>query len=346
MTAYYNEPDRFKAEWLRDLMKENAIAPGIVDERKIEDVQPSDLEGFTQCHFFAGIGIWSYSLRLAGWPDDRPVWTGSCPCQSFSTAGKQKGTDDARHLWPFWDALIAERRPPVIFGEQVEAAIHHGWLDIVQTDLERKGYTVGPLVLPAAGFGAPHIRSRLWFVAHAGHGNERDGFQLGGAESQDQGGEEKRERFRLDLGDGVYADLLDDPQREGLEGQPRHEHCGGGQPHEARPASEAGLPDGPGPCNGFWRDAEWLPCRDGRWRPVESCPVEMVDGAAEGLGLVRLESYPGGPHEEARVIYAPLIQKGKARRGRLHGYGDGIVAPVAAAFIGAYMNYEQERLIP
>ncbi len=73
--AYYNEIDPFAAQWLRNLIAAGHIAPGEVDERSIEDVTPDDLRGFTQCHFFSGIGVWSHSLRLAGWPDDRPVWT-------------------------------------------------------------------------------------------------------------------------------------------------------------------------------------------------------------------------------------------------------------------------------
>src|ERR1051326_2487914 len=134
--AYYSENDPFAAAWLRELIKENLIAPGQVDERSIEEVKPDDLRGFTQCHFFAGIGVWSYSLRLAGWPDDRPVWTGSCPCPSFSAAGKGEGFEDPRHLWPCWFGLIRESRPATIFGEQTDQAIGFGWLDLVQTDLE------------------------------------------------------------------------------------------------------------------------------------------------------------------------------------------------------------------
>lgn len=162
---YYNEHDKYAAAWLRELIKGNLIAEGEVDERSITDVQPNDLVGFIQCHFFAGIGGWSYALRLAGWPDDRPVWTGSCPCQPFSSAGKGKGTADERHLWPAWFRLIRECLPPVVFGEQVEAAVRHSWLDGVFTDLETEGYACGAAVLGAHSIGAPHIRQRLWWVA-------------------------------------------------------------------------------------------------------------------------------------------------------------------------------------
>src|SRR5690606_14460006 len=161
----YNEFDPFAAAWLRELIKDGHIAPGEVDERDIRDVSPDDLRGFTQCHFFAVIGGWSLALRLAGWPDDRPVWTGSCPCQPFSTAGRGKGADDDRHLWPAFHRLIRECRPPVVFGEQVDAAIRYGWVDLVQADLEMDGYAVGWADLPAACVGAPHRRQRLWFVA-------------------------------------------------------------------------------------------------------------------------------------------------------------------------------------
>ena len=98
--AYYNEFNPYAAQWLRNLIDAGLIAPGDVDNRSIEDVTPADLLGYTQCHFFAGIGVWSAALRGAGWADDRPVWTGSCPCQPFSSAGKGAGFADERHLWP------------------------------------------------------------------------------------------------------------------------------------------------------------------------------------------------------------------------------------------------------
>lgn len=164
--AYYNEHDPFAAEWLRRLILFGHIAEGDVDERSIEDVNPDDLKGYDQCHFFAGIGVWSHALRSAGWCDDRPVWTGSCPCQPFSAAGKGGGTADERHLWPAFFHLIGERRPGVVFGEQVASKDGLGWLDLVQADMEGAGYAFGANDLCAAGFGAPHIRQRLFFVAN------------------------------------------------------------------------------------------------------------------------------------------------------------------------------------
>jgi DNA (cytosine-5)-methyltransferase 1 len=175
--AYYNENDEDKAAWLRELIHEGVVASGEVDTRSIAEVWPEDLTGFSQHHFFAGIGVWSYALRLAGWPDDRPVWTGSCPCPSFSSAGKGGGFDDPRHLWPDWARLIRKCRPATIFGEQADDAIGYGWLDLVQTDMERENYAVGKAVLGACSVGAPHIRQRLYFVAHAEHAERRPELQ-------------------------------------------------------------------------------------------------------------------------------------------------------------------------
>lgn len=167
MGAYYNEIDPFAAQWLRNLIDAGHIAPGVVDTRSIEEVTANDLKGFTQCHFFAGIGVWSYALRRAGWPDDRPVWTGSCPCQPFSACGKRQGFDDPRHHWPSWVHLIKECAPHVVFGEQVASKDGLAWLDAVQADLENADYAFAGFDLCAAGFGAPHIRQRLFWVADA-----------------------------------------------------------------------------------------------------------------------------------------------------------------------------------
>jgi DNA (cytosine-5)-methyltransferase 1 len=164
---YYNEIEPAAVIWLKELINAGLIPAGDVDDRSIEDVRPADIRGYDQCHFFCGIAGWVHALDLAGWPRDRPVWTGSPPCQPFSAAGKGLGFADERDLQPAWHHLIAQCKPPVVFGEQVEGAVRKGWLDRIASDMEGIGYAFGTAVLQASGVNAPHKRDRLWFVADA-----------------------------------------------------------------------------------------------------------------------------------------------------------------------------------
>ena len=320
MTAYYNEHDPKAAAWLRELIARGHIAPGVVDERSIEDITADDLAGFVQCHFFAGIGVWSYALRLAGWPDDRPVWTGSCPCQPFSTAGEGGGFDDERHLWPAWFWLIEQCRPRVVFGEQVSSKDGLGWLDLVSSDMEGAGYAIGALDSCAAGVGAPHIRQRLYFGAE----------RLADADSEDKvwrgvfgPGEGDGESIRAARERGGTARGWRDgfTDRGKLGGLADADDASKGvvgdsgvclavwEKRNARTGLRSGgcddRHDRPGPINGFWRASDWLRCRDDRWRPVEPGTFPLAHGVA-------------------------------ARVGRLRGYGNGLVAPHAATFITSF----------
>lgn len=164
---YYNEIDPFCAQWLQNLMDADVIPRGDIDTRSIEDVTPNDVRGYTQCHFFAGIAGWVHALDLAGFPRDRPLWTGSCPCQPFSAAGKGAGFEDERHLWPAWQHLIAQCRPSAIFGEQVAAKAADDWIDLVQADLEGLGYAFGCEAFPAASVGAQFNGDRAYWHAEA-----------------------------------------------------------------------------------------------------------------------------------------------------------------------------------
>ena len=184
MSAYYNENDPYAAQWLRNLIKAGHIADGEVDERSIKDIKPDDLQGFVQVHFFAGIGGWSHALRLAGWPDDRAVWTGSCPCQPFSAAGKRQGKSDERHLWLEFFNLIKASRPPVIMGEQVAGSAGYGWLDGVQDDLEGEGYATGAVDIPACAVDAPHIRQRIFWISAYSLCLRGEGYSKTGCASQ------------------------------------------------------------------------------------------------------------------------------------------------------------------
>jgi DNA (cytosine-5)-methyltransferase 1 len=165
MANYYNEFEPYAADWLRNLIKAGHIPDGEVDTRSIVDVQPYDLRGFTQWHFFAGISGWSRALRIAQWPEDRSIASASLPCQPFSNAGKQKGKDDERHLWPVFFRLVTECRFPTIIGEQTASKLGREWLSGVRSDLEGVGYVVGAADLCAASIKAPHIRQRLFWVA-------------------------------------------------------------------------------------------------------------------------------------------------------------------------------------
>lgn len=504
MAAYYSEKDPFSAAWLRVLIEKNIIAPGEVDERDIKLVTAEDLRGFVQCHFFAGIGVWSYALRQAGWPDDFPVWTGSCPCQPFSISGRKQGFDDERHLWPNWFDLIKQCRPAIIFGEQVGNAIGKGlqkvqgsegyigfreqweermaldlqnmyagespeeqesgseiwdrlstqascpgldssrenesreekasvrsgsahlgnpgkdrsgdvrsdwseirsgsrqdlgqpvtgsnnsterihlfeyssgmpcgeqrdgrlgraencghvhgnigeaqecfqrliegacgkieaddretWLGLVRSDLGRINYTFGACSTPAAGFGAPHRRQRLYWVGEsnsAGWESRRKTFQamghgrsaitaggidgLADAEHSERRPEHKKHRDahgRNGFGRRSPTGIVG---ADGLHSQARLEgHVGDGN-NGNEPGRLDQIPPGSIAAasfvNGFWRNAEWVPCSDGKARPIE----------------------PG---------VKPLAYGASGRVGRLRGYGNALVAAQAQAFIEAYI---------
>jgi DNA (cytosine-5)-methyltransferase 1 len=277
--AYYNEIDPKAAATLRQLIKHGYIAPGDVDERSIEDVLPRELAGYTQCHFFAGFGIWSYALRLAGWADDVPVWTGSCPCQPFSAAGKACGFADERHLWPAFFHLIQHGKRPNIplYGEQVASPDALAWLDLVQTDLEAEGHTVRTFDLCAAGFGAPIIRQRLFWMACTP--SVRYKLRLGRASyARPEPTWGELERLRASIGmafpngrDGSNRDL----QRSGKYGLKSEDSC----------TSIYG--EGAAPTNGFWRVADWLLCRDERWRPVEPGTFPLAHGYPSRMGILR-----------------------------------------------------------
>ncbi|TGB34855.1 DNA cytosine methyltransferase [Burkholderia thailandensis] len=367
--AYYNEHDPVAAAWLRNLIAAGHIALGDVDERDIRDVHPDDLRGYAQCHFFAGVGVWSYALRRAGWPDDRPVWTGSCPCQPFSAAGKGLGFDDERHLWPAWYWLIGERRPAIILGEQVASSAVDPWIDLVQADVEALDYAYGCVPFPSAGVGAPHIRDRAYWMAYTnrqrGRWNARTVHRAKASFDRsrlEDGREPHRPR------DGGSTGRLADANRgecgrlaivRGLErdGQDAGRPQGGGESescgairgladtHDDRRSPQAsgailddeyhaesccsaaeGQPD-TGPTNGFWRDADWLLCRDGKWRPVEPGTFPLVDGSAGRMGRVRAD-------QERLSALLPRKDQG-SRQGRLRGYGNAINAEAAVAWIEA-----------
>lgn len=318
---YYNEIDPVAAQWLRNLIEAGHLPQGVVDERSIVDVKPNELTGFRQCHFFAGIGVWAYALERAGWPHEQRVWTGSCPCQPFSAAGAGAGFSDERHLWPHFHWLIHQCRPPIVFGEQVASKIALDWLDHVLADLEGTGYSAGAADLCAAGVGAPHIRQRLYWLGHANDAGLEGlwrGYQapvgrfgqVRSAPSASQlGGMADTGDQRLDgrpvcVREGGSGRVEEDVHEAGRSGG-----AAGGAGHSAEAGNGRALQTTPrpGPTNGFWADADWLFCRDGKWRPVE----------------------PGT---------SPLAARSPGRVGRLRAYGNAINSACAEEFVQATME--------
>jgi len=165
VSAYYNENDKGAVEWLHNLMRRNLIPSGEIDERSIVDVQPADVRGYRHVHLFAGIGGWAYAASLARWPRETELWTASCPCQPFSSAGHKRGRNDPRHLWPHVARLVAANRPAYLVGEQTSSALGYAWFDEVAADLEASRYACRAVDIPALSVGAPHRRQRLWWVA-------------------------------------------------------------------------------------------------------------------------------------------------------------------------------------
>lgn len=339
--AYYNEHDEFAAQWLRNLIAAGHIAPGEVDERSIEDVSPLDLHGFSQAHFFAGIGIWSLALKRSGWADDRAVWTGSCPCQPFSAAGKRAGVADERHLWPALYHLISVCRPDVVLGEQVASPDGLAWLEGLQADMEAAGYAVGAVDTCAAGFASQsgsegfHIRQRLyWGARRLAHADGVDGERGARAWAGSREAPGARAHTGLTVAGSLGVGGLGHAESDGRERRPND----GDQGRRKRPLGQTGQVGGmadsdqqvqsgrgilrPGKgvgaragtalerLEGLRADSDgvdWLPCRDGKSRPVESGTF-------------------------------PLAHEDTARVGRLRAYGNALDAAQAEGFVRAWME--------
>ena len=316
-------------------MDQGLIMAGKIDNRSIHDVTPDELRGYTRVGFFSGIAGWDLALQLAGWPEDKPVWHGSCPCQPFSTAGKGLAQADERHLWPVFFNLIKECRPEYVFGEQVASAIGKGWLDGISTDLGEEGYTCGSAVLGAHSVGSPHIRQRLYWVAHT--------TQRGsGAFNR-----EPEENVRQEIPPGGH-------------GIPRRlAHSDSGQCKELRPSRDipGEQPIQPTSC-GSASDRMADPEGEGRlrnWGIVERGDDEfqwhqerkrqLCESEPQGLRATHWNNYTIIPCRDGKTrriptepAFFPLAHGIPARVVRLRGYGNAIVPQAAAEFIQAFQE--------
>ncbi len=381
---YYNDNDSFACEWLMSLALAGELPKGAFDRGPIQNVRSSSVSHYTQCHFFAGIGGWPLALRLAGWPEDRPVWTGSCPCQPFSQAGKQKGIDDERHLWPEFFRLIRECRPATIFGEQVASKAGREWLSGVRADLEALGYAVGAADLCAASTGAPHIRQRLFWVAESegarskvsefrgedcgetcqgarGQRSERDGDADGMADLHADGRDSAGPSDgSIGRSESERSGSVDGLGNTGHDAQSIGARCEGRPTGEREP--ERGLFGIAGETDRLGHTNDSQPPEPQEQSTREEFPaatgasghyVHCRDGKTRRVpdpesGILPL-AY-GFP----RKLGPPLTGMGQVgiraaranRVGRLRGYGNAIVPQLAAEFIREFMNIGRELREP
>ena len=324
----YTDIDANACAWMGELVQQGHLATGRVLHADIKNITPGDADGYDRVHFFAGIGGWELACRLAGWPDELRLWSASLPCQPFSTAGKQLGTDDERHLWPIFRDLVEQCLPPVIVGEQVASKAGREWLATVRTDLEALGYAVGAADLCAAGVGAPHLRQRLYWCAvdarpiwepfscceefwcnvHLQHAFECECPDV-------ETWEERTGLWPYDL--PVW---LAHTQFKGLERFTRasNDRSKPGRINQKSPRSTT---------ESSWADAEYFDCLDGKARPIPTEPglFPLANGLPRGV-------VPSGDISRA-------LEEGtsEARVMRLRGYGNAIVPQVAAEFLGAFL---------
>ena len=154
---------------------------------------------------------------------DCDILTAGYPCQPFSVAGRQKGFEDDRHIWPYILRIVAHKRPTWCVFENVHGHIALG-LDQVLADLEAEGYSTRTFIVPACGVNAPHRRDRLWIVGNAQHDgsstakvggvNEEDA--RGSSQGQSQTEQSSRASGRKD--DGSLRQELADPNGIGRGG--------------------------------------------------------------------------------------------------------------------------------
>ncbi len=295
----FNEIDPFLGQWLKNLWPNS-----FVNVQDIRCIGAKILKRYKRVHLFAGIGGWEYAFMLAGWPKNRPVWSGSCPCQPFSCAGKKKGVNDERHLWPEFYRLIKECKPSTVFGEQVASKLGREWLSGVRSDMESLGYAFGAADLPTACVGSPHIRQRLWWVATLGVGN---------TDSNECYGPVKR------------------PTKKAKRRKDNEKHS---KRRRTSKSSRASVPVRLGDTNCERRDREpvCLPTRyqkesiEAAWSSF--CIVICTDGKAK-----RVPIEPG---------VFPLAHGVPSRVGRLRAYGNANCPQVAALFIRSFLQAETE----
>jgi DNA (cytosine-5)-methyltransferase 1 len=232
-------------------------------------------------------------------------------------------------------SIIGERSPSKTNRKEPVGAPQPTWFDTLASDLEAAHYSVGAASLSASAVGAPHIRQRLYWV----------GLKAGSLGVADRARRLPWCPAAVPAGHGGSAEPtsdiceLADPGGAGLWARRRRSEEGDGagssweQPGRLRDAGES-----------FWGSAEWIPCIDGKWRPIEAPPAKpellpVADGIPGGLEQSgrAYRTSQDAESEEARSTF-PVVHGYPNRIGALRGYGNAIVPPLAAVFIQSVMG--------
>ena len=167
---------------------------------------------------FSDIKELNYETLKANGINNIDIITGGYPCQPFSVAGRKKGEQDPRHLWPEYFRLVKELRPTWVIGENVSGHIKQG-LDTVLEDLESEGYSTRTFSISASSIGANHKRERVWILANSGR-SLREGSELG-RENENEIRKENANQFERPS--SAFKLNVADSEREGLQGSEQYE---------------------------------------------------------------------------------------------------------------------------
>lgn len=259
--------------------------------------------GLSTPAMFCDIEPWSRKILAKHWPDvpieedvkvlandptkipaggANTIFTAGYPCQPFSQAGKRRGEEDDRHIWPYIREIVAQKRPAWCVFENVYGHVSMG-LDTVLSNLEADGYATRAHIVPACGVDAPHRRDRIWIIAHANSQGEPDGAEHVGKGQRMGGNAESigRHGWADEAGRAGQTHQPDEPRPEvwgkpsgsgedvadsasqRLEGRKRSEHEGHGERF-----AESGVRAG-----GFW--------------PTEPCLDRVVDGVPNRVDRIK-----------------------------------------------------------
>ncbi len=273
-------------------------------------------------------------IKQVDWHTIEPVdlVCGGFPCQPFSLAGKRKGFDDDRYLWPEVVRCLDAVRPTWFLGENVPGIVNVA-LDQVCADLEALGYAVQPICVPACAVDAPHQRQRVWILAHAGcAGLPRGGLRSGEAQT----------REIRDCGAADSREVVAHAQREGSQGLRAECELGKGG-EEVKIGRRGDVADTNSEPTGrsakSWRER-------GQWEPEPE-----LGGSLNGLPRW-LDRFTGGLSyaesrrsiEALRDLWSPHVSEALWRT--VGGYGRVEQAAVLFAFVREYENgSDQARLL-